>query len=282
MSGEKTRLVSSSGVSIPQILYGTAWKKDRTAPLVATAIRSGFRGIDTACQPKHYNEPGVGEGIALALDTGLTRSDLYIQSKFTPVRGQDPGNIPYDPSASLAQQVSQSLIASLRNLRTDVLDCLLLHSPLQTEAQMREVWQAMEAGVDSGSVRQLGISNCYELEDLEWLYQAARIKPAVVQNRFYQETGYDRSIRTFCRERGILYEGFWIITANPHLLAHSVFQNLAAHYQCSPAHILFRALIQNDIIPLIGTTSEAHMHEDQEIFNFELTQSECAQIDKLM
>ncbi len=150
MSGEKTRLVSSSGVSMPQILYGTAWKKDRTAPLVATAIRSGFRGIDTACQPKHYNEPGVGEGIALALDTGLARSDLYIQSKFTPVRGQDPGNIPYDPSASLAQQVSQSLIASLRNLRTDVLDCLLLHSPLQTEAQMREVWQAMEAGVDSG------------------------------------------------------------------------------------------------------------------------------------
>jgi len=46
----------------PYLLYGTAWKKDDTASLVSQAIHLGFRFIDTACQPKHYNEAGVGEG----------------------------------------------------------------------------------------------------------------------------------------------------------------------------------------------------------------------------
>ena len=52
--------------NIPQVFYGTAWKKDQTAALVKLALQTGFRAIDTACQPKHYNEPGVGKGIAEA------------------------------------------------------------------------------------------------------------------------------------------------------------------------------------------------------------------------
>lgn len=54
----------------PAVFYGTAWKKEKTADLVELALRKGFRGIDTACQPKHYNEKGVGDGIARA---GLPR-----------------------------------------------------------------------------------------------------------------------------------------------------------------------------------------------------------------
>src|SRR5437764_13948836 len=56
----------ATGIRMPQILYGTAWKKADTAQLVTSALRQGFRGIDTACQPKHYEEPGVGAGIAAA------------------------------------------------------------------------------------------------------------------------------------------------------------------------------------------------------------------------
>ena len=58
-------VTSTVGVRIPRILYGTAWKKDDTESLVRTAIGHGFRGIDTACQPKHYNEPGVGAAVSL-------------------------------------------------------------------------------------------------------------------------------------------------------------------------------------------------------------------------
>ena len=57
--------------AVPAVFYGTAWKKEKTAELVELALRTGFRGIDTACQPKHYNEPGVGEGIA---KSGIPRS----------------------------------------------------------------------------------------------------------------------------------------------------------------------------------------------------------------
>src|SRR5690348_12679480 len=97
-------VVSACGVRVPRIIYGTAWKKERTQALVRQALRQGFRGIDTACQPKHYDEAGVGAGIAACLEDGLQRTDLYLQSKFTTVSGQDPARIPYDPQASLPDQ----------------------------------------------------------------------------------------------------------------------------------------------------------------------------------
>ena len=142
----------------PRLIYGTAWKKAATAALVELAIRQGFRGIDTACQPKHYHEPGVGEGVAACLSDQLTRADLYLQTKFTPISGQDLARVPYDPNATLSEQVLQSFAISLLNLQTSYVDCLLLHSPLSNAAQTLEVWQAMESLVASGSVRQIGIS----------------------------------------------------------------------------------------------------------------------------
>ena len=276
-------VTSAADVRIPRILYGTAWKKDDTESLVRTAFLQGFRGIDTACQPKHYHEPGVGAGVAsfLASNGTLARGDLYLQTKFTSLSGQDPARIPYDPKASLTEQVRQSFEVSLRNLGTNYLDCLVLHSPLPQAGQTREVWQAMESLVDARGVRQLGISNCYRLEQLEELYDSARSKPAVVQNRFYAETGYDRVIRGFCRQHGIVYQSFWTLTANPRVLAHRTVLELALRHRRTAAQILFRYLIQNDIVPLTGTRSESHMREDLGIFEFELLDSEREAMDGL-
>lgn len=276
-------VTSTADVRMPRILYGTAWKKDDTESLVRTALLQGFRGIDTACQPKHYHEPGVGAGVAsfLASNGRLARGDLYLQTKFTSLSGQDPARVPYDPKASLAEQVRQSFEVSLRNLGTDYLDCLVLHSPLPQARQTREVWQAMESLVDARGVRQLGISNCYRLEQLEELYDSARFKPAVVQNRFYADTGYDRVIRGFCRQHGIVYQSFWTLTANPRVLAHRIVRELALRHGRTSAQILFRYLIQNDIVPLTGTRSESHMREDLGIFEFELLDVEREAMDGL-
>jgi diketogulonate reductase-like aldo/keto reductase len=262
----------------PNLLYGTAWKKQQTASLVTAAIKLGFRGIDTACQPKHYNEPGVGvgAGIAACLDGALTRADLYIQTKFTSLSGQDPKQVPYNAKSSIPSQVEQSFRASLGNLQTNYLDCLVLHSPMNTVAQTMEVWRAMEAIVDSGGARQLGISNCYDVEDLKALDRLARVKPAVVQNRFYAETHYDREIRAFCGGRGIVYQSFWTLSANPRVLGSEPVKAQAWKHQRTPAQILFRYLTQIGIVPLTGTQSEAHMREDLAIFEFELAQDECA------
>lgn len=279
---EEHYVTSICGVASPPLLYGTAWKKERTESLVATAISHGFRGIDTACQPKHYDEAGVGRGVAAALGEGLARENLYLQTKYTPLSGQDPNRIPYNPSAPLAEQVAQSFATSLRNLQSDYVDSLVLHSPISEPAQMAEVWQAMEACFDSGAAKQLGISNCYSLQFLEHLQSAAKVKPAVVQNRFYRDTGYDAAIRAFCRRHGIIYQSFWTLTANPHLLTAEPVAALAAKHARTPAQILFRYLTHEDVVPLTGTTSEAHMREDLDIFAFNLSAAERETVTALL
>ena len=274
---------SAYGVRIPWIIYGTAWKKDSTAALVKQAISLGFRGIDTACQPKHYNEAGVGEGVVAACqEFGIDRSELYLQSKFTPLTGQDPTQVPYDAKASLSEQVAQSFQTSLKNLQTTYLDCLVLHSPLVTQPDTMEVWRAMEQIFDNGCAKQIGISNCYDPQKLELLYRNADVKPAVIQNRFYAESKYDRTIRDFCQQQRIIYQSFWTLTANPKVLAHATLQTLAAKYQRSTAQLFFRYLNQINIIPLTGTTSKVHMREDLAIFDFELTTDECDAIKSLL
>ena len=273
---------SIHGVRLPRILYGTAWKKERTAGLVELALATGFRGIDTACQPKHYDEAGVGAGLAAALTKGVHRHDIYLQTKFTPLAGQDPQRSPYDPPASLARQVAQSFERSRANLGTDVLDCLVLHSPLADPSDFAEVWRAMEALFESGGVRQLGISNCYDPEVLRHLCETSRAKPAVVQNRFYAATGHDRAIRAYCRQHGILYQSFWTLTANPDILAHDTVKTLMDRHRRTAAQIFFRFLSQMEIIPLIGTSSAEHMREDLQIVDFALADEECRSMANLL
>jgi diketogulonate reductase-like aldo/keto reductase len=275
-------LTSAYGVRIPRIIYGTAWKKDRTAELVEQAISLGFRGIDTACQPKHYNEAGVGDGVSVCLERGLQREELYLQSKFTPLDGHDPLQIPYDAKASRGEQVAQSFQRSLLNLRTPYLDSLVLHSPLPEPQQLLEAWRAMELIFKNGGVRQLGISNCYNLKQLSFLYDAVEIKPAVLQNRFYADSHYDREIRVFCNRQHIIYQSFWTLSANPQLLADTDVRHLATEYHCTPEQIFYRFLTQLGIVPLTGTTSAHHMLEDLAIFDFELREDECGRLRALL
>src|SRR5580700_1524978 len=94
--------------SVPDFLYGTAWKEERTPALVELALRAGFRGVDTANQRRHYFEAGAGQGLAAAYRAGaVVRADLFLQTKFTYRPGQDH-RLPYDPAASLSVQVAQS------------------------------------------------------------------------------------------------------------------------------------------------------------------------------
>ncbi len=279
---ERPRLQRRLSYLSPPLLYGTAWKQERTAYYVGAALRAGFRGFDTACQPKHYDEAGVGAGLEACAALGLTRSALYLQTKFTPLSGQDPHRIPYDPRASLPQQIEQSCARSLEHLRTNYLDGLLLHSPLSNEAQTLSAWRTLENLVDRGIVRRIGISNCYQLDELQQLWQAARIKPTIVQNRFYRGSGYDVQLRAFCRAHAISYQSFWTLSANQQLLTHRALVAAAATHGRSAEQILFRYLTQRDVVPLTGTRSQQHMREDLAILEFELTTQELEMIDRLL
>ena len=267
---EKSWLTTSAGVRMPRILYGTAWKKERTADLVEQALQAGFRGIDTAGQPKHYDEGLVGEGLQRAQAQGIKRESLYLQTKYTPLSSQDPQQLPYDESASVAEQVAQSFANSQQNLHTDYVDCLILHSPLASHDLTMQAWRALESIHASGGARQLGISNCYDLDVMKALYADAQVKPTIVQNRFYKDTNYEIDMRQWCAEQGLIFESFWSLTANSHILNSDVVHGLADQYHKTKAQIFFRYLSQSGIVPLTGTRSVQHMQEDLSIFDFEL------------
>lgn len=275
-------LTTSAGVKMPRIIYGTAWKKDRTADLVVKAVQTGFRGIDTACQPKHYNEPLVGVALQRLKKQGIEREDLFLQTKFTPLSGQDPRQVPYDKNAPVDLQVAQSFEASKKNLQTEYVDSLVLHSPLAPHSLLMKVWKAMEKIQKAGDVRQLAISNCYDTHVISALYTDAGVKPAVLQNRFYQETGYDADLRRWCSDHGVIYQGFWTLTANPHILVSRTVRTIAQKYQKTEAQIFFRYLSQCGIVPLTGTSSEQHMREDLDIFDFELSSEDIKDMSRLL
>jgi diketogulonate reductase-like aldo/keto reductase len=274
--------VESLRLGLPKIVYGTAWKKEKTAELVEQAVLLGFRGIDTACQPKHYDEAGVGNAISSLQKKGINRDQIFIQTKFTPLNGQDPKRIPYDPKATLSQQVEESFRVSQKNLRSEFIDSLVLHSPLARFSQTMEAWQAMEKLVEENAVGQIGISNCYELKVFKELYEGAKVKPTILQNRFYKETGYDKALRNFCDDHKITYQSFWTLSANPHILENKKFRSLASDYKRSEAQILFRYLTQIGIVPLTGTRSEKHMRDDLAIGEFTLTDSQMQEIKSLL
>ncbi len=272
----------NSGVEIPGIIYGTAWKKERTADLVEKALLAGFRGIDTAGQPKHYDEALVGVGLQRAKQQGITRKSIYLQTKFTPLSSQDPDRVPYEPTAPVTVQVAQSFQSSQQNLHTNYVDCLILHSPLGSHELTMQAWQAMEDIHQSGGARLLGISNCYDFAVMQALYADASVKPAIVQNRFYKDTGYEVTLRNWCTEYGVIFQSFWSLTANPHILSSNTLQGLADEYQKTPAQIFFRYLHQAGIVPLTGTGSDHHMREDLAIFEFQLATEDFNRVTMLL
>ena len=140
----------------------------------------------------------------------------------------------------------------------------------------------MEEFYDKKEVGALGISNCYDLDVLKYLYNNAKVKPTIVQNRFYAQSGYDKELRAFCKQHNITYESFWSLTANPNILSHEVLQNLALKYKKGVAEIFYRFLNHIDIVPLNGTTSTKHMIEDLKISGFELTNEEIKQISSFL
>lgn len=279
---EQKFITTSTGFKIPTMLYGTAWKKARTDDYVAQALQAGFRGIDTACQPKHYDERLVGVGIKRMQEQGVEREALYLQTKFTPLSSQDPEQIPYDKSAPIDLQVAQSFETSQANLQTDYVDCLLLHSPLDSHAQTMQAWRALEQIYHAGGTRQLGISNCYDVEVMKSLYAEATVKPVVVQNRFCQENGYQVEMRDWCSQHGTIFQSFWSLTANQDLLTSDTVKRLAEKHQQTPAQIFFRFLSHSGIIPLSGTTSVQHMQDDLSIFAFELAGDDIKSMELLL
>jgi diketogulonate reductase-like aldo/keto reductase len=267
----------------PNFLYGTAWKEERTPALVELALRTGFRGIDTANQRRHYFEAGVGEGLAKCYRAGVVaRTDLFLQTKFTYRPGQDH-RLPYDPEASFSVQVGQSMASSLEHLGTDHVDSYVLHGPSSgygwTDAD-GEVWEAMKKERDAGRARLLGVSNV-SIGHLKQMEASDSETPAFVQNRCYARFGWDREVRSFCREHQITYQGFSLLTANAEVLRDPVVTGLAARANATPAQVVFAFARAVGMLPLTGTSNPEHMKQDLASSGLELSSEAIGAIEAL-
>jgi diketogulonate reductase-like aldo/keto reductase len=268
-------------VSVPAFIYGTAWKEERTEALTALALTAGMRGIDTANQRRHYVESAVGEAVATMSRSGaLSRTDLFLQTKFTYAAGQDR-RIPYDPTADYRTQVMQSFESSLGHLQTEYVDSYVLHGPEYryglTDADW-SVWRAMEELHAAKKTRLVGVSNV-SLEQLALLYSGAAVKPAFVQNRCFAATGWDSEVRAFCRAHDVVYQGFSLLTANPNALRSAAVSRTVARTGRTPAQVVFRFALEVGMLPLTGTSSRTHMEEDLQSLGFELEPAEVRAIE---
>ncbi|KAH6621321.1 NADP-dependent oxidoreductase domain-containing protein [Chaetomium sp. MPI-SDFR-AT-0129] len=288
---------------MPSMMYGTAWKEERTADLVYEAIKAGFRGIDTAAMKKHYNEAGVGEGIRRAIREGIcSRKDLFIQTKFSPMDNTSD----YSPTDPLPTQIHASITSSLTNLSTPdhslpYLDALVLHSPFPTIPETLDAWAVLQSYLPSSSssspnankILRLGISNT-TLPVLQALSTPTHpvsgvplTPPAIVQNRLRAaERAWDVDVRTWVAEQNdstktpptgrknkTHYQAFWTLTGNPSLwhpqTAPPFIRSVAQGAGVSLAGAWYALLIiEGGVTVLNGTTSigeRGHMTEDLEV-----------------
>ena len=275
-------LTTYNHVPVPSFMYGTAWKKEATTQLVQLAVGAGFTAIDTANQLIHYQEALVGEALLTLAQQGVTRDRLFLQTKFTPTNGQDH-RTPYDASATLTTQVTQSFDSSLVHLHTDYLDSYVLHGPYQRQglgASDWEVWAAIEGLYRSGKTKMIGISNV-TAEQLTQLCARAAVKPMMVQNRCYAALGWDKDVREICRVHGIIYQGFSLLTANQGIFAEPAIRAIAQRLGAGLAQVVFRFAMQVGMLSLTGTTNPQHMKEDLQAEQFTLTAEDMQVIEAI-
>jgi diketogulonate reductase-like aldo/keto reductase len=275
-------LSAYNGVTLPDFMYGTAWKKEATTGLVMQAIETGFKAIDTANQLIHYDEARVGEALTSVAQRGITRDRLFLQTKFTPVNGQDH-RTPYDSAASITTQVNQSFESSLSHLHTDYVDSYVLHGPYHRGGlgeEDWEVWEAIESLYDSGRTKVIGVSNV-TASQLALLCERAKHRPMVVQNRCYAAFGWDRAVRDLCRTHHIVYQGFSLLTANREVFLDPGMRALAEKYATGVAQLVFRFAMQIGMLSLTGTTKVEHMAEDLRADRFTLTPDELQRIETI-
>lgn len=275
--------VTYNDVAIPAFMYGTAWKKDATAPLVELAVNVGFRAIDTANQLIHYQEALVGEALLSLAKQGINRESLFLQTKFTSTSGQDH-RTPYDVSADLTTQVRESLESSLQHLHTDYVDSYVLHGPYSSWGLGKadwEVWAAMEEFYRAGKTTIIGISNV-QASQLQELCEKASVKPMVVQNRCYAVRGWDKDVREICKRQGIIYQGFSLLTANQSVWRDPQIWEIAKRVGANPLQVIFRFALQIGMLPITGTTNEQHMKDDLAVLTgWELTKEEVQILESI-
>lgn len=254
------RVQLHNGVTMPGFGLGV-YKVENgktTIESVRAAIEHGYRLIDTASY--YENEEGVGIGVK---ESGVPREELFITTKVWNDRhGYDNTLRAFDDS--------------LKKLNMDYVDLYLIHWPVT--GKFPETWKALERLYDEGMVRAIGVSN-FHVHHLEKLFVRANEKPVVNQVECHPHLTQEE-LRAFCEKENIQMEA-WSPLKKARILDLPLFVELGEKYGKTPAQIVLRWHVQNNIIPIPKSTKPERIKENADIFDFSLTEAEMEQISGL-
>ena len=260
---ETPALPLNDGNSIPQLGFGVWRLEEDAAPeVVGAAIKAGYRHIDTA--QGYDNEAGVGRAIAQA---DIDRAELFVTSKLR------NGHQGYD-------RALKSLDESLRRLGLEYLDLFLIHWPAPAHNLYPETWKALVEAQKSGKVKSIGVSN-FLPEHLKRIIDETGVTPAVNQLELhpaYQQ----RDIREWHRDRDIQIECYSPLGGQDSaLLDNEVITEIAEAHGKSPAQVIIRWHLQQNLIVLPKSSKPERARDNFDVWDFTLSSEDVARIDGL-
>ena len=258
---DQTYVTLNDGSRIPQFGLGVYMMPEgpETVNAVKDALGMGIRHIDTA--HAYQNERSVGEGVR---ESGVLRDEVWITSKLWPSE--------YGEEASY-----EGVKKMMGRLGTDYIDLVLLH---QQAGDTMGAWRGLEKAKKEGLVRSIGISN-FDGPRLDKILSESEIKPSVIQvecHPYWQQTALKKKIAPY----GIRIESWYPIGhGDKGLIEEPLFTELGKKYGKSNVQIILRWHIQEENIVFPKTTNPQHMKDNFDIFDFELTDAEMAEIRKM-
>ncbi len=263
---ESRTVLLNSGYEMPILGLGMFSLSDSEAEnSTYWALKAGFRLIDTA--RIYGNEAAVGRGLRRAIDEGIvTREEVFITTKMW-TSDYDSGDAAID--------------VSLERLGVDYIDLMILH-----HSQPRNdvaAYQAMERAVEAGKLRSIGLSNYYEPEDFDRLVNATTIRPALLQNEThpYHQSG---AMKDHIAQYGTVLESWFPLGGRGNtqtLFSDKTISGIAAAHGVSSAQVIIRWHLQAGNICIPGSSNEQHIIEDYDVWDFELSEDEMAQMTAL-
>ena len=263
---ENGTVLLNNGQTMPILGIGTYLLSQNEAEnSVYWALRDGYRLIDTA--HIYGNEEGVGRGIKRAISEGLvTREEIFVTTKMW--------TADFDDGEGAIEE-------SLRRLDLDYIDLMILHHSQPSNDVT--AYQAMEKAVEEGKLRSIGLSNYYTAEDFDRLVNATTITPALLQNEthpYYQS----KEMKEHLKQYGTVLESWFPLGGRGNtqtLFNDPVISSIAAAHGKTSAQVILRWHLQARNIAIPGSSNEAHIQENYEIFDFSLSDEEMQELTAL-
>ena len=250
----------NNGVEMPILGLGVYQSPPgrTTQSAVRFALKTGYRGIDTA--QIYGNESDVGQAIR---DSGIPRDKVFVTTKlWNADQGRD--------STVLACE------SSLKRLGLSYLDLYLIHFPV-TETR-NDSWKAMEALVESGKCRAVGVSN-FMIKHLDELAESSDLVPAVNQVEFHPFL-FQKELLEYCERHGIRLEAYSPL-ARGERLNHPTITAMGRKYSKTSAQIMIRWGLQHQLVEIPKSTREERIRENSQVFDFNLSPEDMLILDGL-